>query len=244
MKFGSGLLSALIAAALFSSSAPSSAGVVFSQPGDGTACDPYCSPSSGFGFAGDFDGSSTLASFSVTVDAAIRTVQLQGFFYDDGSNNPIQPVPNSWSFAFFSDSGGRPGTLITVYALPASSVSLTYLDESSFNGSPVYVYDVTANLPSAFDASGGTTYWFLPYSFQPGNGVDFYWSSPVAVGTPTWGAPVPSARLQLIPGSRAFILSVPEPSTWAMGLLGFVGLGLIGPRRARRAAAVRHPASL
>jgi hypothetical protein len=181
----------------------------------------------------------------LTADAAIQTVQFQGFFYDTTpSNNPIQPVPNSWSFGFFSDSGGHPETLISVYALTASSVSLTYLDESSFNGSPVYVYDVTANLPSAFDASGGTTYWFLPYSFQPGNGVDFYWSSPVAAGTPTWGSLDPSIPLHLIPGSWAFILSVPETSTWAMGLVGFAALGLIGAQRAGRAAAVRPPASL
>ena len=38
-------------------------------------------------------------------------------------------------------------------------------------------------------------------------------------------------------GSRAFVLStVPEPSTWAMGLLGFAGLGLVAARRARRMA--------
>jgi PEP-CTERM motif len=35
----------------------------------------------------------------------------------------------------------------------------------------------------------------------------------------------------------AGVLNVPEPSTWAMMLLGFAGLGYAGYRRARRAAA-------
>ena len=29
------------------------------------------------------------------------------------------------------------------------------------------------------------------------------------------------------------IVAAPEPSTWALGLLGFVGLGVLGMRRAR-----------
>jgi hypothetical protein len=39
--------------------------------------------------------------------------------------------------------------------------------------------------------------------------------------------------------SPAGILSTPEPSTWAMMLLGFVGLGFTGYRSTRRSAYLR-----
>ncbi|MBO0734135.1 MAG: PEP-CTERM sorting domain-containing protein [Methylocapsa sp.] len=37
------------------------------------------------------------------------------------------------------------------------------------------------------------------------------------------------------PGAFAFGGVIPEPSTWAMMLIGFAGLGFLGYRRTRRA---------
>jgi PEP-CTERM motif len=39
------------------------------------------------------------------------------------------------------------------------------------------------------------------------------------------------------PDSRTSTNSIPEPSTWAMMLFGFLGLGFAGYRRARRSRA-------
>jgi hypothetical protein len=38
-------------------------------------------------------------------------------------------------------------------------------------------------------------------------------------------------------GQYGFLLTVPEPSTWAMMLLGFAGLGFAGYRATRSSAA-------
>jgi hypothetical protein len=38
-------------------------------------------------------------------------------------------------------------------------------------------------------------------------------------------------------GEFGLVVAVPEPSTWAMLLLGFVGLGYVGYRGSRRTAA-------
>ena len=44
-----------------------------------------------------------------------------------------------------------------------------------------------------------------------------------------------SSAFLVTTNGRVFAATVPEPSTWAMMLLGFVGLGLAGYRRARKA---------
>jgi hypothetical protein len=41
-----------------------------------------------------------------------------------------------------------------------------------------------------------------------------------------------------MPEPSTFGTAVPEPSTWAMMLLGFAGLGFAGYRRSRKASAI------
>ncbi|MBV8792155.1 MAG: PEP-CTERM sorting domain-containing protein [Pseudolabrys sp.] len=50
---------------------------------------------------------------------------------------------------------------------------------------------------------------------------------------PTYGQPIADIS-SLTVGSAAAVAAVPEPSTWAMMVLGFAGLGLISYRRTRR----------
>ena len=54
-----------------------------------------------------------------------------------------------------------------------------------------------------------------------------------------WDGLHPTAAGHMLISEFAFnqVTSVPEPSTWAMMLIGFAGLGFAGYRRARRARA-------
>jgi hypothetical protein len=86
-----------------------------------------------------------------------------------------------------------------------------------------------------------------PFVDNPGllfsaGGSAFNWYS---VGTQTYLSSNASAgayNLGELVGSVS--LNTPEPSTWAMMLLGFAGLGVAGYRVSRRAAATSHLARL
>jgi hypothetical protein len=88
--------------------------------------------------------------------------------------------------------------------------------------------------PSASDLVGGGS---GPSSFTPGDlaggasgasaAGDFFYGSDVSAGL-TMAAPVDSGDF--------LVFAVPEPSTWAMMLLGFGGLGYAGWRGSRKAA--------
>ncbi|HWY80458.1 MAG TPA: PEPxxWA-CTERM sorting domain-containing protein [Roseiarcus sp.] len=68
--------------------------------------------------------------------------------------------------------------------------------------------------------------------------VDFYsngGNSPGIYGAVVWAAGDPSPDYTSAGG---LTLAVPEPSTWAMMVLGFGGLGFAGYRASRKAAAI------
>jgi PEP-CTERM motif len=81
---------------------------------------------------------------------------------------------------------------------------------------------------------------FVPEGYVSGSALSdsstYEFTSLVSLGvTPgvytwTWGSGAEADSFTLIAGN------VPEPSTWAMMLLGFAGLGFAGYRRSRRAA--------
>jgi hypothetical protein len=70
-------------------------------------------------------------------------------------------------------------------------------------------------------------------------------SGPTDIVGPNWTAAAAGITLRGLGASKftpAGVLTVPEPSTWAMMLIGFVGLGFAGYRSTRRSAAVAREA--
>ena len=57
-------------------------------------------------------------------------------------------------------------------------------------------------------------------------------------GNAVFGVVVATAETQLDRVAGGVTATVPEPSTWAMMLLGFAGLGFAGYRKSRKAAAL------
>jgi hypothetical protein len=58
-------------------------------------------------------------------------------------------------------------------------------------------------------------------------------------GDAVFGVVVATSELALdINVSNGISLSTPEPSTWAMMVLGFAGLGFVGYRQARKTATI------
>ena len=78
----------------------------------------------------------------------------------------------------------------------------------------------------------------LPYTFQQNSQV---WTHSKSFLTPLWHLTSWSTSTFDSNGSfdgaiHPYVGSVPEPSTWAMLLLGFAGLGIVGYRVSWRAS--------
>ncbi|HTO80486.1 MAG TPA: PEP-CTERM sorting domain-containing protein, partial [Methylocystis sp.] len=91
-----------------------------------------------------------------------------------------------------------------------------------------------------FHWTGGDTFDLMTYSPDGGsfNGVSFGGVACTATLTTVWDCGG-GFNLDLIVGTNgveATILSIPEPSTWAMLATGFAGLGFAGYRASRRTA--------
>ncbi len=78
---------------------------------------------------------------------------------------------------------------------------------------------------------GPTSRWQDATGSGPGSGSDQQGQSSGSVVEMTWSG---GADFQLV---NVAVPAVPEPSTWAMMLLGFAGIGFIAYRRRNRTAA-------
>jgi hypothetical protein len=121
--------------------------------------------------------------------------------------------------------------------IPASDVTVTEIGSSYVGTTPVEFYKYQVTLPSSFHPIVvGTEYWFSVFAVQFDEHIEWRWSNAATLGDGSWQirslaeSGLPSA------GDRAFTLegstgAVPEPSTWAMMILGFAGVGFMRYRR-------------
>ncbi len=154
---------------------------------------------------------------------------------------------------FYTHSGtGKPNTGVVKITLSTTSAAVNGLSTNlsqNFGSSKTVVYDTT--LP-AVQNGVLTIALSAPFTYNPADGnllIDLVENTPYT-GGPSFAFNGASAGLfsrgysdQTIPVANnsglvtGFTVAVPEPSTWAMMVLGFAGLGFAGYRASRRATA-------
>lgn len=230
-------LAYLVPAIAMFTATPSLAEVVYSQAGT-QACNPSCWTSN-LATAGGFRA---FDNFTLSSAANITSVTWQGIYIPNpATGGPPSPNTINWDIGFYSDSGNFPGTaLYSANNVPAANVTATQIGTGTFGAASVNLYSFSYTLPSVFAAAAGTQYWFSPVAHSATFNPFFSWS-PATNAVDGRTAQIDSGNNTFIrPNDRAFSLtaSVPEPSSWALLILGF---GLVGAnvRRIRRQNAVR-----
>jgi hypothetical protein len=157
-------------------------------------------------------------SFSTGATASVLSLVLINL-----TNDGVTGSAGSFSVNLYADSSTSPGALLTTIASLPDSVLSTSLDS-------IALFPSTSELLAA-----NTRYWiglvgpasaaaWSVASDTTGTGVaDEFWAN-----SPN-GSPIVTANSDASPAYQMLVSvtapSAPEPSTWAMLLLGFVGLG-------------------
>jgi len=201
---GALLASALLAA----SSVPAAAGVLYTQPYDGTGTLRSSQNDTNVGGVGNF--ATAYDNFTLGGNSIINEVAWTGGYFD-GGQAPI----SLFTLTFWADNAGQPGGSLASYVI-AGNASETLLNDQ------IYTYDAAV----AFAAAAGTQYWL---SVEPDMGFPPQWGwATSAVGDSVSYQDFYGGRIQN-GFDMAFTLSgssgVPEPVSFS---LAGIGLGLVG----------------
>ena len=149
-------------------------------------------------------------------------------WYGSCGSTACGPSPQ-FTIAIYTDDNGLPGAPILIRKVGSADQTAIGPDE--------YEYSVT--FPSK-TLKPGTSYLFGVYVTAASEPADVTWGieetskAPHGSTAALFGMTVPP-DWSVIPENLAFNLTgpgfVPEPSTWAMMILGFAGLGFLGHRR-------------
>jgi hypothetical protein len=156
--------------------------------------------------------------------------------FHDGVNQPT-PTSANWEFLNADGVGGLPGTVV---ASGSSSLTATLLGSGFFGGGISRdVYQENFDIAPTVLASG--EYYFalnvpvtdvlLIFGTENGGGARIVGAGPWQFYTLNQ---VPRSFAVSLNGDE--VASVPEPSTWAMMILGFAGVGFMAYRRKSKPA--------
>jgi hypothetical protein len=146
------------------------------------------------------------------------------------------------NYYLFANNGGTPGTVLA----SGAGTGLTTTDTGIGAPTGGDIYKLSFNFPS-FAATAGTEYFFgIHLATDYNDRDDIYWGDTSS----TASNPSESSYLGTMDNWESFgetlafqltsSAAIPEPSTWAMMLLGFAGLGYAGYRGRRSAVAAAH----
>jgi hypothetical protein len=145
-----------------------------------------------------------------------------------------------FTFSFTNATGTVDGTVTgQIFGLPVNGTNVAATDVI------LYGYPSGLGLPTApLDVFTGASVTLNSFDVAGGQIVTGYFESTFAGGSSLnlwplhWDAVLqgPTGSTVISTGAATYAL-IPEPSTWAMMLLGFAGLGFVGYRKSRRPAA-------
>jgi hypothetical protein len=175
--------------------------------------------------------SPALEAMSFTLGAGSNTIDDANWW---GGCFPSTTCGSSPSFtiSIYSDSSGSPGTQLDSFVVGAANQTATGLLIGGPGGWDEYSY--SASFP-ALTLTAGTQYWFVLTQTvsEPSGSWGVETTSSTASTVYSMGLLEPLDTWHFQPQNLAFELtdSVPEPSTWAMMLVGFAGLGFLAYRK-------------
>jgi hypothetical protein len=116
-----------------------------------------------------------------------------------------------------------------------ASTTVTGTGTEGFDFTPIAPLTLTAGTDYIIGANTVADDWAYPVTFTVDSAINYIGHVETSRGGVTPCFPGPAAGLPDDFGANFKFSVVPEPSTWAMMLLGFAGLGYAGYRRSRRA---------
>ena len=220
-------LQAMVFAGLLACAGSANAATLFSQPYDGGS-NLIASQNDTSGGQGNF--ATTYDHFTLSVHSDVEDVEWTGGYF----NPPNQGQITAWTVNFYANNAGAPGGVLSSQYF-TNNGGETFLTVSG-GGFPIYTYSETF---ASIDMAAGTYF----VSVEPDLGFPPQWGWATGTGGDGGAYQTFFGTTSPIGVSMAFditgttVLTVPEPSTWAMMMLGFAGLGFAGYRAARKSVA-------
>jgi hypothetical protein len=177
-------------------------------------------------------------SFTLSSSSSINGANIYIF----GLTNDLGAWPGVVNYYIFAAKSGEPGA--TLASGTGGNIVTTDTGLVSSGGAGD-TYEVSFNFASAFNATAGAEYFLgihLANSYNTRDNI--YWIQTAAPTTDSFNSAGGALNNWIENGyGLAFQLNgsvgaVPEPSTWAMMILGFCGLGFMAYRRRTQALAV------
>lgn len=191
----------------------------------------YCS--------GCLDNTATYSSFNISQSASIGSIQ----FAVGDITNQWTPLTTSITTTIYSATNGFAGAALYQQTVKLSDFAAKLQSNATpafFNSGPKPIITYGENTPNL--SLGQGTY-FISF-FGTYLGVPTFFptiNNPLTYQSGHWGT-TPyhnSETVGFVLNSTSIpsVSAVPEPSTWAMMLFGFAGLGFVGYRRTKKSVA-------
>jgi hypothetical protein len=221
---------ALLIGGMLAYTGAANAGTLYSQPWDGSS-NSFASQNDTMGGIGNF--ATVYDNFTLPSTSDVEDVEWTGGYFNPPESGPI----TAWTITFYANNAGALGGVLTTLKFNDTG-NETFV--GIVNGIlPIYTYSETF---TSIDLAAGT-YWL---SVVPDLSLPPQWGGATGTGGDGTSYQNFMGTLSATGVDMAFDITgsaIPEPSTWAMRMLGLAGLGFAG-FRARRTRGMERKGGL